>query len=200
MLPRPFFPGPFLLWGMVLLSTACADPTTSRFAPVDPLVQQAGRYQQVLHGDDGWQIRRQVDRYRITCLAVKPAPEQPDPELHAELRIPFGGAGFYMIAGEDWLRPHFGFYGRHPYDRISMAERNGTVIADVDDQERVLGWEGQSIGYRVSTLPRPGAVDDTQQQRGSLDFTGVQAAFTALEDCLAGPDRSVPALIDRGDD
>lgn len=185
---------------LALLLAACAGPDESRFSSVVPQALQTGHYQQHRIIEDGWRIRRLVDRYRVTCFAVKPAPDQPDPEVDTGLGVPFGGAGFYMMAREGGARPVFGFYGRHPYDRISTAERNGTEIADVDDQDRVLGWEGETLRFRVNTLARSGATETAEDQRGELDFTGVREAFTALVDCLTIRHRSEPSMIDRGED
>lgn len=168
-----------LLLALLLGCTSASPPRPSAYD------RQTGDYRELLLEQDGWRVWRLVSNYRVTCFAVKPAPGRDWPTLHRELALPSGGMGFYAVARPDWPRPHMGFYGQHPYDRVSRAEPDGVTIEDVDDRDRVLGWEGRRVAFRVSTLPGPGQFDEAFRQNGELDFTGVGTALQQLDECRA---------------
>lgn len=167
---------------LLALLLGCASTVPPRPSAYD---RQTGDYRELLLEQDGWRVWRLVSNYRVTCFAVKPAPGRDWPMLNRELALPSGGMGFYAVARPDWPRPHMGFYGQHPYDRVSRAELDGATIEDVDDRDRVLGWEGRRVSFRVSTLPAPDMFDEAFRQFGELDFTGVGAAFRQLDECRA---------------
>lgn len=182
------------LWQTLLLATLLGGCGSEPVIDQSSLAErQTGTYRQLLLEQDGWRIWRRMRGFRSTCLAVKPAPGRNPPQFNEELSLPSGGVGFYMVIRESWSRPVLGFYGEHPYDRISSAELDGEDILDVDDRDRVLSWEGREVGFRISTLPAPNAHDEALRQTGTLDFTGVTMAHQALLDCHNQP----PATLER---
>lgn len=174
---------PYLLLPVVLLG-GCAL-WTNPVAEENPSAydRQTGDYRELLLDADGWRVWRRTSNYRSTCLAIKPAPGSDWPTLNESLSLPSGGAGFYMIVRDGWERPTLGFYGAHPYDKLSTAELDGVTIDDADDPDRVLGWAGRSVDFRVNTLPSPAAYDEGETQSASLDFTGVETAYRTLQRC-----------------
>ncbi len=162
--------------------------------------RQTGTYRELLLEQDGWRVWREVRQFQFGCLAVKPGPGRNWPAFNADLSVPHGGVGFYMIIRENWSRPHMGFYGQNPYGRLSTAELDEATITDVDDRDRVLGWEGREVAFQVSTLPAPSAFGEALRQTGTLDFTGVALAYSIMMDCYDQPTATLERNFNYGPD
>jgi hypothetical protein len=166
------------------------DPGTPGFAE-----KQATDYlyKKLLIERQGWQVWELADKDQVTCMAIKPAKGAPWPSFSNEQRLSFnkdykalrGGAGFFMYAVEDGGLPVYGFYGKHPYRWLSVAESNDQRIADINNQATILSWEGADIAFQVDTQPTQFDSTETHTASGTVDFTGVTQAHAAMLECHA---------------
>lgn len=155
------------------------------------------RAETVLAEFDGWRVYRLSNGDRITCMAIKPAPQTPKPQFlkeptwKAQLpsgssekhRTPSGGAGFYMYLVNQSKQPYFGFYGKYPFQLPSIARQNELIIYDTNDRTTVLNWEGLEIDFTVTTQAAEDRYDNPHQAVGTIDFSGVRRAYKLISTC-----------------
>lgn len=169
------------------------------------------QYQNLLAQQDGWRLFETGYRGRTACLAVKPAAGQDWPVIR-QGRTLSGGTGFAMYLLDGLDVPFLGFYGPYGFGR-DQAELSGTLFRYVDNREQVLGWDGQTVQFRVTAQPgtqeglatplwerntplialadrdvpvRALPADpsaDGTTHSGSVDFTGVSAVYELLRRC-----------------
>jgi hypothetical protein len=165
-------------------------------------------YQKLRARMGGWQIWEVASQAGAACVAIRAAEGTSQPRISTEDRTVTGGGGFYMFVVERADLPYFGFYGKYGYPRSVRAEVDGSSISDVNDRDTVLSWGRQEVSFRVVTqtyegmypdqFSAPGTIDldylfksktaaatGEQQEEtvGTVDFTGVEEAYRAIEDC-----------------
>jgi hypothetical protein len=156
-----------------------------------------GRSEQRLAEFNGWRVYTLTDGNRTTCMAIKPAPQTPWPQLSRgsfwEARLPSGGsqahrmlrggAGFYMYLVNQSEIPYFGFYGKYPFRLPSIARQNETIIYDTNNRATVLSWEGSEIDFTVTTQATENRYDNQHEASGTIDFSGVGKAYELISVC-----------------
>src|SRR5690554_1532180 len=143
-----------------------------------------GSYKKLLAEFDGWRIWETSGKGSITCVAVKPAESNSWPRISDGYGIVTGGTGFYMHIGKLLKRPYFGFYGKHVYRRSSIAEVDGAIVRDTNNESTILSWESKKVMFEVSSGPYQNLYVDVVNDSGSIDFTGVSAAHREMMACL----------------
>ena len=138
---------------------------------------------QLLYQQDGWQVWLLYKQRKFRCIALKPASGRPWPEFTDDFAALSGGAGFYMLWEEKQQQPYFGFYGAHPYGKIARAWRNGQFVPATNDRDVILGWEGETIDFEITTQPEANIYSEVLTLSGRLDFSGVQQAYEAFQAC-----------------
>jgi len=152
--------------------------------------------QQLLAEFDDWRVWELTDDKVVTCMAVKPVTGTPWPEFSGGRLLPSlayaraavsrrmvsGGAGFFMYILNNVEIPYFGFYGRYPYRLPSVAELNGKTIADTNNQDTVLTWEGQTVSFKLNTQPSETS-NTVEETTGTVNFTGVNKAYQSMMQC-----------------
>jgi hypothetical protein len=183
-----------LLFAAVLLS-ACGttqNPNNSKAgAGFSERTSVDALYEQLLIEQDGWQVWELANKDEVTCLALKPAEGTSPPRFIQDRRATFtknyktvsGGAGFFMYLTDAGGIPYYGFYGRHPYRWLSVAEKDGERVLDINNRETVLSWEGRSINFRVDSQPDQFSTREGHADSGTVDFTAVTAAHQAMMEC-----------------
>ena len=154
------------------------------------------RDQQLLAEFDGWRVWELTDDKVVTCMAVKPVTGTPWPEFSGGRLLPSlayaraavsrrmvsGGAGFFMYILNNVEIPYFGFYGRYPYRLPSVAELNGKTIADTNNRDTVLAWEGQTVSFKLNTQPSETS-NTVEETTGTVNFTGINKAYQTMMQC-----------------
>ena len=138
---------------------------------------------QLLLEEEGWQVWRLATRRSVRCIAVKPANSRSWPEFTWDIVPVNGGAGFYMLWEEKWKQPYLGFYGAYPFGKVALVWRDGESVLETNNREAVFSWQGETLDFEVTTQPLPEVYAESLTVSGQLDFTGVQQAYNALEEC-----------------
>ena len=205
-----------VLWAVVFpvaifLLQAC---TSSSDPPVEPWrmgeqkTSEILPYQKLRAKVAGWRLWEVASKVGSACVAIKVAEGKAWPKISIENRNVTGQGGFYMFSLAQGGLPYFGFYGKYGYPRTMEATINGRTIADVNDRDTVLGWDGQRVDFRVVThnysgafpnqfgstgavhlerllgsSPQAEASDEEDETTGAVDFSGVSSAYEAVTDC-----------------
>lgn len=170
-------------------------PPPQEYGRIDKSV--VGRSENLLADFDGWRVYELKNAEQVTCMAIKPAPGTPWPNLAGghiwQARLPdawsrehrtlSGGAGFYMYLVNRTAIPFFGFYGRYPFQLPSVARQDGETIYAINNRDRVLSWEGKTIDFEVATQPAEDRYDVLHEATGTLNFSGVTKAYQLIETC-----------------
>jgi len=143
-----------------------------------------GSYKILLSEFDGWRVWETSGQGSLTCVAVKPAKGGSWPRISDGYGIVTGGTGFYMHIGALLKNPYFGFYGAHVYRQSSIAEVDGNIIRDTNDKKTVLSWDKKTVHFEVSSGPYQNLYVDVSKDSGSIDFTGIKAAYSGMMTCL----------------
>jgi hypothetical protein len=164
---------------------ACTNPTQPTDWRQQRFMQSPTNFEddELLLEQQGWQVWRQYQKYDSRCIAVKPAEGRLWPEFFWHATPVSGGAGFYMLWQEQQTLPYFGFYGTHLLGRIALAWRDGEPVLDINQRDTVLAWSGETLDFSVTTQPQAGSYAGSLTVTGTLDFSGVQQAYAALEQC-----------------
>lgn len=188
------------LFVVALTTAACngaktVHPPVREYGRTDKSV--VGRFEALLADFDGWRVYELKNGDLVTCMAIKPAPGMPWPDLAGgpiwqarlpnawskEYRTLSGGAGFYMYSVNKTAIPFFGFYGKYPFQLPSLARQDGEAIYAVNDRDTVLNWEGKDIDFEVTTQPAEDRYETVDTAAGTLNFSGVTKAYQLIQAC-----------------
>ena len=137
----------------------------------------------LLFEQNGWQVWSLYKQRKMRCIALKPAAGRPWPEFIDDYSAVTGGAGFYMLAEEKKPQQYFGFYGAHAHGKIARAWRRSDAILEINNRVNVLGWEGETLDFEITSQPQADVYTELLTLSGQLDFTGVQQAYEAFSQC-----------------
>ena len=170
---------------LALLLSACAGPSQPINWAHERNMRQPDLTEthKLLLEQEGWQVWRRVKGRVSRCVAVKPANGRRWPQFDWQVVPVSGGAGFYMLWEEKQTQPYFGFYGAHAFGKVTLAWRDGVSVLDTNNRDAVLSWQGETLDFEVTTQPAPEIYAESLTLTGQLDFSGVQQAYAALEQC-----------------
>lgn len=187
-----------ILISVVLLSACAGGPTTTSNAGQYGFASTMGaalQREKRIAEENGWRIweitGERSGRLRIRvggdqqviCIAVKPVPGTPWPAFSTDYRYVSGGKGFYMRIEDSETTPYFGFFGQHPYRWPADVKVSGHTVADTNNRDTVLAWEGQDVSFSITTQPSAESYKETYEDTGILNFTGVREAYRRMMEC-----------------
>lgn len=188
-----------ILISVVLLSACAGGPSVTsspeQYGFASSIGGTAAQREKRIAEENGWRIweisGERSGRLRIKvgsderaiCIAVKPVPGSPWPVFSTDYRYVSGGKGFYMRIEDSETIPYFGFFGQHPYRWPAEVKAGGQTVADTNNRDTVLAWEGQDVPFRITTQPSAESYKETTEDTGILNFTGVREAYRRLMAC-----------------